>query len=280
MQTKTHNRNQKISIAVARILRPLARFLLHFGISYKDFSEIVKRVFLEESSLILKKANTEITSSALSIVSGIHRKDTSSFLKDPTAEPETADTSGGGSGALAVFSEWISNPDYLNLDKKPLPLPYSHSDKNVKTFRALSEKVMKDVRAKTIFDELVRLDLVQYDVDTVTLKQDAFVPQADLNEKLDFFAKNISEHMQAAVTNVQSKTPPYFERSAFQDGLSEEDIKQIDSHVRQKGMDLLIDIFSMAKELAAKDPQDSKSKKGYINLGVFLNHGERNDRNI
>ncbi len=276
MQKKTENRNSKVTIAVVRVLRPMIRLLLHFGISFKDFTEIIKRVFLEESRILLLGENAEVTSSALSIVSGIHRKETSPFLKNPISDSEFAESLSRGSGALAVVSEWISNPDYLNSDNKPQPLLYSHSDKNTKSFTALSERIMKDVRAKTILDELIRLDLVQYDVDTVTLKQDAFVPQKDLNEKLDFFAKNLSEHMQAAATNVRSKKPPYFERSAFHDGLSEEDIKQIDSHVRQKGMDLLKDIYNMAKELAAKNPKDTKSKKGHITLGVFLNHGDKN----
>jgi hypothetical protein len=276
MHTKTENRNRKTTTSVARVLRPLIRLLLHLGVSFKDFSELVKRIFLEESRIILKEENKEITSSALSIVSGIHRKETSPFLKNPNPESEFTYTSSRGTGALAVVSEWISNPDYLNIDRKPIPLLYSHSDKNIKTFTVLSEKIMKDVRAKTILDELIRLDLVQYDVNTVTLKQDAFIPQTDLNEKLDFFAKNLSEHMHAAATNVQSKTPPFFERSAFHDGLSEEDIEQIDRHVRQKGMDLLREIYNMAKELAAKNSKDTKSKKGHITLGVFLNHGDKN----
>jgi hypothetical protein len=276
MQTKTESRYGKAALAVVRVLRPMIRLLLHLGISFKDFSEIVKRIYLEESSLILKKEDKEVTSSALSIVSGIHRKGTSPFLKNPTSESDPGDPSSGGSGPLAVVSEWISNPDYLDKNKKPQPLLYSSSDKSKKTFTALSEKIMKDVRAKTILDELIRLDLVQYDDDMVTLEQDGFVPQTDLNEKLDFFAKNLSEHMQAAATNVQSKKPPYFERSAFHDGLSEEDIKQIDSHVRQKGMDLLKDIYNLAKELAAKNTIDTKSKKGHITLGIFLNHGDKN----
>lgn len=261
------------SKAVARVMRPLVRMLINLGIGFKDLAEIAKRIYLEESVGVLKEGRKEVTTSALSIVSGIHRKDTSQFLKDLNPSEESSHTVTGASSAMAVVSEWISDPDYLDADKKPCPLMYSNKDKGKKTFATLASKVTKDIRAKTILEELLRLDLVQFNDKVVSLKREAFIPQTDFNEKLAFFAKNISEHMQAATTNVQSQHPPYFERSASHDGLNEEDIKQIDAFVRDQGMSLLKDAYRMAKEFSDKNKQKEKRAKGHITLGIFLNHG-------
>ena len=73
---------------------------------------------------------------------------------------------------------------------------------------------------------------------------------------------------------MQSQQPPYFERSAFHDGLNEEDIKQIDAFVRDRGMSLLKDAYRMAEELASKNERIEKHKLGHIALGIFLNHGK------
>lgn len=272
MKKPVENKNSMVSIAVSKVLRPLVRLLVNLGVNFKDFSENAKRIYLEESVQVLKGTDKEATSSALSMVSGIHRKDTSQFLSNPHVE--SPELSLGASAAMAVVTEWIINPDYLDKDKKPSPLIYSHSNTSEKTFTALSSKVVKDIRAKTVLEELLRLDLVQFKDDIVSLKQEAFVPQADFNEKLGFFSKNISDHIQAAATNVQSEHPPFFERSAFHDGLSEEDIKKIDTFVRDKGMSLLKDAYRMAEELAEKNKKNDKDKNSHLTLGIFLNHGK------
>ena len=274
MNKNIGSKNLIVSKAVARIMQPLVRMLINLGIGFRDFSEIAKRIYREESVGTLKEASKEVTTSALSVVSGIHRKDTSQFLKDPNPSAEPSDLSTGTSPAMALVSEWISNPGYLNEDKKPCPLMYSAKDVDQKTFTTLSSKVTKDIRAKTILEELLRLDLVHFDDKVVRLKQEAFIPQTDFDEKLGFFAKNISEHMQAATTNVQSQHPPYFERSAYHDGLNEEDIKQIDAFVRNQGMNLLKDAYRMASEFADKNKQKTKHETGHITLGIFLNYGK------
>jgi Family of unknown function (DUF6502) len=270
MKKTEENRNSMVANAVSKVLRPLVRLLIKLGINFKDFSENAKRLYLEESVRALKEDNKEATSSALSVVSGIHRKDTSHFLKHPGVESSALST--GASAAMTVVTEWIINPDYLDKDKKPCPLIYSHSDAGGKTFTTLSNKVIKDLRAKTVLEELLRLELVQFEDEVVSLKQEAFIPQTDFNEKMVFFSKNISEHIQAAATNMQSQQPPHFERSAFHDGLNEEDIKQIDAFVRDKGMSLLKEAYCMAEELAEKNKQKDKGKTGHITLGIFLNH--------
>lgn len=273
MKKIAENRNTIVSNAVSRVLRPLIRMLVSLGINFKDFTENAKRIYLEESARVLKKEGKEATSSALSMVSGIHRKDTSHFLKNPSVESSHLPIA--ASAAMAVVSEWIVNPDYLDADKKPSPLIYSHSDTQKNSFTTLSSKVIKDIRAKTVLEELLRLDLVQFEDEVVALKKEAFIPHTDFTEKMVFFSKNISEHIQAAATNVQSHQPPYFERSAVHDGLKEEDIKQIDAFVRDKGMGLLKDAYRMAEELASKNEQMDKHKLGHITLGIFLNHGTK-----
>ena len=273
MKQTDENRTTIVSNAVSRVLRPLVRMLVSLGINFKDFSENAKRIYLEESARVLKEDGKEATSSALSMVSGIHRKDTSLFLKNPSVESSHLPVA--ASAAMAVISEWIVNPDYLDKDQKPCPLVYSHSDIKEKSFTTLSSKVIKDIRAKTVLEELLRLDLVQLEDEVISLKQEAFIPQTDFTEKMVFFSKNISEHIQAAATNVQSQQPPYFERSAVHDGLNEEDIKQIDAFVRDKGMGLLKEAYRMAEELASKNEPIEKNKLGHITLGIFLNHGKQ-----
>ncbi len=259
--------------AAEQAVRPLVRFLIHWGVGYKDFCELLKRTYMEESAKSLTDDAKEVTASNLSLVSGIHRKDTSLFINQGQNTSSENPPRVKSSAAFSVFSRWISHVKYKNTRGQPLPLPYS-SGKKEKSFTGLCTEITTDVRPKAIMQELLRLDLIAEQDENLHIKQDGYVPQKSLEEKLRFFASNIGQHIESAASNIIGHEELRFERMAHRGGLSAADIAELKFIASQKGMDLLKEIYGMAEERASNN-DDTSDNDHEFSLGVFVNHSAK-----
>ena len=69
--------------AVLTVVRPLARLLLRHGVAYPAFAAALKRVFLEAAADELSSRKMPATDSALSLLSGVHRRDIRTMTRSP-----------------------------------------------------------------------------------------------------------------------------------------------------------------------------------------------------
>lgn len=265
-----------ILAAVKKALRPLIRMLILSGLSYKDFTDVMRGAFLDEAHQSMVAAGKDVSVSRLSLMSGIHRKDVAAYLKSPEdfISPADKHKPSGPSAAFSVFSEWVSNP------KMPVVLPYAKQD-SAQTFTSLCEKLTTDVRPKAIVDELIRLGLVLYEGGIVTLKKDAFVPENDFDYKLKFFSQNIYEHLESVSTNVMDEGPRKFERLAIHNNLTDDDIEVLRAYVDKHGMELLKSVYHQAEDMASRNASKKIAPKAKVNLssfslGIFTNFSKNN----
>lgn len=262
--------------AVKKALRPLIRMLISSGLSYKDFTDMMRGAFLDEARRSIQSGGKDVTVSMLSLMSGIHRKDVAAYLKDPEDFVSIVDKykSSGASAAFSVFSEWVSNPEMTFV------LPYAKQD-GKHSFTSLCEKLTTDVRPKAIVDELTRLGLVQYENGNVTLKKDAFVPENDFDYKLKFFSQNIYEHLESVSTNVMDDGPRKFERLAIHNNLTDDDIEVLKLYIDKHGMDLLKSVYHQAEDMASRNvgahgTKKRKDKLSSFSVGIFTNFSKNN----
>ena len=61
--------------SVLRVMRPLARLLMRNGVTYPAFNLALKRVFLEAAQAELASQQMPATDSAITLLSGVHRRD-------------------------------------------------------------------------------------------------------------------------------------------------------------------------------------------------------------
>ena len=60
---------------VLHVLRPLVRPLVHQGVTYPALAAALKRIFLDEARRELQRRGMVATDSALTLLSGVHRRD-------------------------------------------------------------------------------------------------------------------------------------------------------------------------------------------------------------
>jgi hypothetical protein len=204
--------------AVQAVLRPLAQLLVARGLPYAQAEERLKAAYVQAARDAALRATPEALPhrlvSRLSTATGINRREVGRLLVEPDASSGLRP-----SMALRVFERWRTDPDYLNGRGQPQIL---RRQGVAPSFEALAAQVSRDVHARSVLDDMVRLKLVEWetDADTVTLRQSAFVPDADTAKLMAYLGANVGDHLSAAVENVGGLQPRHFEQAIWADGLT------------------------------------------------------------
>ncbi|MEL6523759.1 MAG: DUF6502 family protein [Pseudomonadota bacterium] len=248
--------------AVRRVLRPLVRALISQNVAATMFYRIVKQTYVEVAEETLGK---DATDSRISVVTGVHRRD----VKEFRMRPDDGSSAVGKrlSTLSTVVGRWLSDPDFTNENGVPLILPRSESAKP--SFDGLVQSVSRDIRPRTLLDELQRQGVIELDGDKVRLVLDGLVAGQDLDRKLHFFSHNVGDHMQAAVENLLSDPSPHLERAVFYNNLTAASAHDLEERGRDLAQHALLQINTEASALQKRDQAEPEADYR-IRFGVFF----------
>jgi len=205
----------------AVLMAPIVRWLMRHGVPYPAFAALLKSVFVDVAREELERTGARATHSALSVLSGVHRKDVRSL----ELAGHAASAPHGIPLASQVFTRWLTDTKYRGKDGKPRPLARGGSGRH--SFETLVKERSNDVHPRTVLDELVRSGLVRVDGDVVTPLETSFVPSRKLDELTALFSANVSDHIAAAVHNLTVKAPKFLEQSVFADGMTQASVDHL-----------------------------------------------------
>ncbi len=210
----------------AVLMAPVALWLLRSGVSYPAFADMLKAVFLQAARDELEGSDVAPTQSALSMLSGVHRKDVRAYTLEPaSAQPQPRPTL-----PAQVLTHWLTDARYRAADGTPRALPRTGARRS---FEALCHELSNDVHPRTVLDELLRLGHVVLDGERVVARATSFVPSAHLDEMTALFSASASDHIAAAVSNITLKAPKYLEQSVYADGLTATSIELLHVAARE-----------------------------------------------
>lgn len=243
--------------------QPLVAWLIRSGVGFGQFAAALKPVFLAQAQAELAREGIKPTDSALSLLSGLHRKDVRAFRESAadTLEQVEADGSAWGkpSAANQVVTRWLS------LEGAPAALGLSGP---APSFEALAKSVSQDIHPKTVLLELIRLGLVREEEGRVVLQRNAFVPDPSQQEARQLFAGSVADHLQAGVHNLtQSNGRKFLEQSVFADGLSPESVQQLNGLANRLWAQMLQQVVEAATPLCEQDAQHPHPHR--FRLGLF-----------
>jgi hypothetical protein len=252
--------------AIRRILRPLVRLLVRRGLTYPWLADLLKPLFVEAAEAEIAAEHGRPTISRISVLSGVHRKDVSRRTKELDDEPAPPRVHTVGTELVA---RWLSEARYLDPSGAPRPLPRTHGGGGADSFAALAEAVSRDVRPRTILDELRRLGIVRVDDDQVQLLVHGFVPAAGFEARAFYFGESLHDHLATGANNLEGIAPRMLERSVYYDELSPASVAKLAARSEELGMQLLTTINREGMALEAADtPRPGERQR--IRLGVFF----------
>ena len=243
------------------LMLPLVRWLLRHGVSYTAFADMLKGVFVEVAREEIVAGGTRPTHSALSVLSGVHRKDVR-LLADAlphAGAPRHIPI------ASQLFTRWLTDVAYCTAGGKPRTLPRVGAEPS---FETLARQLSSDVHPRTLLEELLRLGLVKLDGDDVVPQSAAFVPAAGLAEMTALFAANAGDHIAAAVHNLTEGGPKFLEQSVFANGLSETSTQLLAQTAREAWAQSFEKLAGHAKERLQVDANGAENFR--IRYGVYF----------
>ncbi|GGX43110.1 hypothetical protein GCM10007385_08730 [Tateyamaria omphalii] len=236
------------------------------GLTAPAIYNLLKRVYVEVAEESFGLDNKPLTDSRIALLTGVHRKDIR------TIKAEGTDTTGQtrrNSALLAtVIGQWMSAPDFTDSNGSPIRLPRQSDD--AVNFETLVRSVSRDVRPRTVLDELQYAGMVTETSDgLLQLEAEAVVGTRSAPDKEAFFAANVGDHLAAATENLLAEAPPFFERAVFYNQLPPEAVDTIEAAARMQAQGLLEDLNRQSSELHHSSKRHDGPRQRY-RLGIYF----------
>lgn len=204
-----------------RMMQPVAHLLVANGVTYPQFVRALKATFLRAARAELRSADAPVTDSALSLLSGVHRKDVR-VMRDSDGPPPSRNRA--SSLAADVAARWMRAPEYLDAQGAPRSLPLRSRLHNETSFESLVQSVSKDFHARSVLDELLRLEVVVVDNEHASLRTEGLGSSDGFAAVARGFAASAVDHLAAGAANLRaagrSDALPFFDHAVEIDGVS------------------------------------------------------------
>ncbi|MGV6839789.1 MAG: DUF6502 family protein [Planktomarina sp.] len=209
-------------------LMTLARLLMSQSLRFPEFSEMMKKAYVDAAADEVDK----VTDSALSLNTGLQRRDVARLRKMDA--PQTQ-----GSNPLSrIVALWLSDERFAGRD---LPKQGENS------FDTLARDIGKDIHPRTVLDALEKAGTVRIVDDYVHLLVPSFQPSVGSAEQMAYLTANLGDHLAAAVGNTQGAQ--FFERAVHYDGLTEAQVQKLHEAYSALQMDVLQKINQQAADM-------------------------------
>ncbi|MDH5360797.1 MAG: DUF6502 family protein [Gammaproteobacteria bacterium] len=266
MNSDTIKKN--LTAAVIRILRPLIRILIRNGVSYGEFSDLARWVYVDVANKEFSLQGRKQSVSRISVITGLNRKEVSKQIE--IQHPDDQDSSRQYNRAARVISGWLSDAQFQQ-ESQPKPLPF---DGDEPSFTQLVKQYSGDIPARAIFDELLRVGAVTVlEGNHICLNTRAYIPQTGEAEKLNILGSDVSDLVATIDHNLIAKDKPRFQRKVAYDNLPVEALPMLQQMCEEKGQHLLEELNEWLST-QDRDSNPSVTGSGQKRAGVAVYYFE------
>jgi len=260
-----------MTIAVGRVLRPLVRGFIRFGLTWPLAADIIKRTYVDIANEDFKtKPDKPPTDSRISLLTRVHRKDIRRFRLETTPAPLNLSDSSVGA---QIIARWQAGAPYLDAQGQPKPLPRTGEF----GFDHLARGISKDTHPRAILDELLRGGAVIVDNENhVHLDTSAFIPAEDFEGLAWYYGLNLHDHIAASTHNISGNTPAFLDRAVHYSGLTPASVAELEKLSKDMAMEILLSVNAKAQELEARDKGRAEANQRMTFGAYFYGEADEN----
>lgn len=252
------------------LMNPLVRILLRQGISFAEFSEVTKAVYVEVALKDFKVPGRRTTRTRIAVITGLTRKEVKRIIDEATREEIEPKTRYSRIGRVLVG--WHTDTDFTGPYGMPLELQYETGNPGEPTFSELVKRHSGDMSPRSILDELIRVGAVrETDAGWFRVLRREYIPEALGKQNFERIGVVIRNFVNTVDFNMTKSAPGKgrFERSVIaDDGIRLVDLPKFDRYLRDRCQALLEEIDNWLTGLPKPDP-NSGDEIIHTGVGVF-----------
>ncbi len=193
--------NMAIRSAITQLLRPLIRMMLRYGVSYGEFAEISREVYVASADKDFPYVGRKQSVSRIAVLTGLNRKEVARLRQKKS--PATSSTS--YNRGVRIISGWSRDKEFLDSTGNPLALDFEGS---APSFSSLAKQYSGDIPARAILDELLRVGAVKHDSNhKIYLANDsAYVPGNDKDAQFQILGASVADLLENLDHNLQAES--------------------------------------------------------------------------
>ena len=212
--------------ALKLMLRPIVRFWIQNTDTIKEFVDILKAVFVQIAEEELLRAEIASNVSRLSAMTGVHRQDVKTILKDKEPPPQKGDF------LSRVLSRWEADPEFQTKAKRPRVITCDGADSE---FWKLVNKVGTSVAPATVLFELERSGAVERSKKGLKMVRPTLRHSADLERSVKILSEDIQFLISAVQENVgTAEVSPNVHMRTKADNIFVRDVPKVRKWLRAK----------------------------------------------
>ena len=262
-----------LTATLVRLLAPLVRLLLRNGMSFKAFSDLARRVFVDVGMREFGIPGKKQTISRVSILTGLSRKEVQRIVEERSNEGPH-EMRERYNRAARVVAGWVRDEEFVDAAGNPVALD---PDGPRASFSQLVKRHSGDVPARAVLDELLRVGAVErLDDGRIRLLARAYVPSTSDLDKLDILGADVADLIATIDHNLQrGEADPRFQRKVMYDNVPRESAAAFRALSAEQAQALL---EAMDKWLAQHDRDVNPSVPGTerVRVGIGIYYFEEN----
>lgn len=252
--------------AYARLLRPLVQILLRNGVSYSEFADTAKRVFVTTAATRLGRSGVAATAAQIAIQTGLSQREAQEVLDGRGEAPVNTNLA----WITALLTAWHSDDRVVGPYGLPLELQLQESGQM--DFETLARDYCPGADAAALLEQLVSIGAVRRTDDGwLRVLTRTYLPDVDSPDSVEIIGSAVQRLVETMDFNTQRVDPSHrlFERTVTADfGLKLEDFPALEGFIRQRGQQLLEEIDNWITLRDKPDP-DSGEKIVQTGLGIY-----------
>lgn len=253
--------------AYARLLGPLVRILLRNGISYPEFAETAKKVFVAAIVNDAAPNNTDSLAARVAIRTGLTKSEVLRIFDEDSSPPVESSLT----RITRVLTAWHADTTYTGPYGLPLELQFEQRDRP--DFISLAQEYCPSSPPDELLAELTRVGVVkEMETGWFRVLTRTYLPKVDAPDSLERIGQAVQHLVETVEFNRQETDAErrLFERTVYaDDGINEEDLPRFKRYVRARSQVLLEDIDNWLSQL--EKPSKNQDKRT-IQTGIGIYH--------
>ena len=259
-------------------MRPIVRFLLRHGVTWDEFSEISKDIYVDVARQEYGIQGRPTNNSRVAMMTGLSRREVA-HVRDRLLDELDSPVQRRGNRISQILTGWHVDDEFTDDNGQPKDLSATGPSASLSK---LLNRYAGDLPHGAIRKEMLQLGLIEETENGQlrVLKRDYVYTTLD-PDMVRQMSVALHDHAATLDHNLNSarKSPARFERLADNARVSARSAKTFMKLVEERGMDFLNEMDAWLSRHEIDESKSTSSREVRLGVGVYLIHDEIQSRN-